>query len=86
MHLSQILGELELTNSQKNKAVKLIKNNLEKSDDWIVINLSLQSLAKFTSENILSNKDFIKILSQYSQSEHKSVRARVNKLKKKFES
>ena len=43
-HLAQILGEVPLDADQRVRAIRVLQANLEQSDDWLVLNLTMQSL------------------------------------------
>ncbi len=83
-HLAQMLAELPLNNSDKSRAVKLLKKNLHESDDWIVTNLTIESLGKFARENEALRAELRRILPRYLASRHKSVVSRVKKLLKEL--
>jgi hypothetical protein len=70
---------------EKEKVVNVMLRNLETTNDWIVINLTLESLAKFAKEDTLSRDKFVSILKKYQRSSHKSVVSRANKLLKEFD-
>ena len=84
-HLAQILAEIQLNAADSKKAIDLLKRNLIQFDDWIVTNLTLESLAKFAREDDSLHDDFLVILAKYQNSCHKSVQSRVRKLLKEFE-
>jgi hypothetical protein len=50
-HLAQILGEVELTPSQRAAACRILKRNLAEKKDWIVVNYSMETLAKFSRDD-----------------------------------
>lgn len=83
-HLAQILSEINLTVAETQLATTILKNNLESTNDWIVENLSLESLASFTRRGSFDADEFISILNLHSNSRHKSVVSRVNKLLEEF--
>ena len=47
-HLAQILGEVELAPKQRAAACSILKRNLAEKKDWIVVNYSMETLAKFS--------------------------------------
>lgn len=83
-HLAQMFSELELDEEQKRQAIAIMKNNLKKSDDWIVTNLTLESLADFVRRGDLPKSELLKIARKYKNSRHKSVARRAEKLIKEF--
>lgn len=84
-HLAQILSEIELTHAETILAIGLVKKNLELTDDWIVENLSLETLAIFVRRNQFDRREFITIINRYENCDHKSVVSRVRKLQKEFD-
>jgi hypothetical protein len=83
-HLAQMLGEIPLNAADTASAISLLRRTLDRYQDWIVINLSLETLAKFARDNHLLREDFLAILQRHAHSRHKSVVARVGKLLKAF--
>ncbi len=83
-HLAQILGEVALDPDQQAGAVRLLYDNLARFDDWIVINLTLATLADFARRDPSLRPDFVGILRRYQDSAYKSVAARVRKLLTEF--
>ena len=55
-------------------------------DDWIVTNLTLESLATFVRDGVVNKREFITLLRAQLNSRHKSVVSRVHKLLKEFDS
>ena len=84
-HLAQIFSEITMSQVEKEKAVSIMLRNLETTNDWIVINLTLESLAKFARGKTLSRNKFVSILKKYQLSSHKSVVSRTKKLLKEFD-
>lgn len=83
-HLAQMFSELRLDNQQKSEAIEIMKSNLAHTDDWIVTNLTLESLANFVRRGDLKSSDFLAIVKRYESSNHKSVTHRAEKLIKEF--
>lgn len=84
-HLAQIFSEITMSQVEKEKAVSIMLRNLETTNDWIVINLTLESLAKFAKGNTLSRNKFVSILKKYQRSSHKYIVSRTKKLLKEFD-
>ena len=84
-HLAQIFSEITLNSSETKSAIGIMLHNLETMDDWIVTNLTLESLANFVRAETFDQSAFINILKQYLKSRHKSVVSRSTKLLKEFE-
>ena len=85
-HLAQIFSEISLDAGEKKQAIAIMRHNLDTMDDWIVTNLTLESLAAFVRGGAFDRSEFTGILKQHLKSRHKSVAARANKLLKEFES
>lgn len=83
-HLAQMLSEISLTESETQRAIMILKKNLETTSDWIVENLALESLAEFTRRGLFDTNELIDILNLHAKSNHKSVVSRVNKLLAEF--
>lgn len=83
-HLAQMLSEIKLNKSDTQQAIAILQNNLSTTSDWIVENLTLESLASFTRKGRIDKNKFIEILKSHSNSAHKSVVSRVDKLLKEF--
>lgn len=84
-HLAQILGEVELTVEQRNRAVKLMKRNLETASDWIVLNYSLSTMAKFAREDSALCRYLVSQLHRLVDSPRRSVAHRSKKLLLEFD-
>jgi len=50
-HLAQILGRLKLSEPQSRRAKAILKRNLERSEDWIVLNVTMQQLFEWAGED-----------------------------------
>jgi hypothetical protein len=83
-HLAQMLCEVRLTKAQAGKAIIILLNNLDKSTDWIVENLTLDALAVFVRKGLFEKAQFLKILDKHKASKHRYVVSRVTKLQKEF--
>jgi len=79
-HLAQMLAEVELTPKQKAGAIRLLKRNLSQSTDWIVINCTMDSLAKFAQNNPRLRREFVETLREYQNSSYKSIASRARRL------
>lgn len=82
--LAQLFNSLEsyMNASQKQKAVKVLKRNLEQNEDWIVQNQTMQTLADWakTDEAL---KDWLEPhLDELVNDERKSIAGRAKKLRK----
>ncbi len=83
-HLAQMLAVIPLTKFQQLKAIDILVSNLETMDDWIVTNLTLESLAHFTRIGIFDVNKMVEILNKYEYDKHKSVVSRTKKIKREF--
>jgi hypothetical protein len=83
-HLAQILSGIPLAAEQQARAITLLKLNLEEYDDWIVINLTLEALAKFARRDSELRREFHTILIKFQYSPKKSIASRVRKLLREF--
>lgn len=79
-HLAQILAEIELTPTQRAQAIRILRRNLERYEDRIVINLTLGALAQFARNDPRLRAELIPILRQHQSSRHKSTAKRAAKL------
>ena len=79
-HLAQILAEIDLTVDERERAVAILKQNLERYDDWIVLNLTLQALAQFAQHDPRLRDELIPILHHHQKSSRKSIAKRATRL------
>lgn len=79
-HVVQMIGELELDKKHKQKALTILKSNLETATDWIVLNYTLQVFMQFAKDDASLVTYFIGQLTKHSHSQHKSVAKRAQKL------
>jgi hypothetical protein len=82
--LAQLFNSLssELSASQKQKAVKVLKRNLEHNDDWIVQNQTMQTLADWAKTDEALKKWLEPHLDNLADDERKSIAGRAKKLRK----
>lgn len=50
-HVAEIVSDIELTPVQKDRALGILKTNLKASDDWIVLNVTMQKLFDFAQDD-----------------------------------
>jgi len=84
-HLAQMLAAVELTPRQLDRAVELLNRNLDRYEDWILTNLTLQSLADFARRKDHLRDEFVRRLRTYEDTAYKSVASRVRRLLAEFE-
>jgi hypothetical protein len=84
-HLAQILSEISLEPAEAERAIAILLRNLAATDDWIVTNLTLESLATFVRNGAFDRQPFITILKQYQHDRHKSVVSKARTLLKECE-
>ena len=69
-----------LSNGQQKEVIKLLKHNLETEDDWIVQNMTADSLADFALEDSSLRKWLVSHLNVMKMDKRKSVAGKANKL------
>lgn len=72
--------ERDMTPSQHERATKIMQTNLENSNDWIVQNTTMESLAAWAKEDDRLQKWLIPKLHNFTKSTRKSVAGRARKL------
>jgi hypothetical protein len=82
--LAQLFHSLEshMNDSQKKKAIKVMKRNLETSGDWIVQNQTMQTLADWAKTDKGLKEWLEPLLDTLADGERKSVSGRAKKLRK----
>ncbi len=80
--LAQLFLWLEdsMTEPQLEKAKEILKNNLEKSDDWIVQNTTIETLSTWAKDDEKLSLWIITRLEKFSKSDRKSVAGRAKKM------
>jgi hypothetical protein len=84
-HLAQILAEVPLDPDQRQRAIKVLKRNLERSEDWIVLTVTMESLALFAQDDAKLRRWLLPVLRSRLADERKAVVKRVGKLLKGLE-
>ena len=84
-HLAQILTEVELTPRQRVRAVTVLRGNLERYEDWIVVNLTLEALAHFAHGDAHLRDELLPILKRHQQDPRRSIAKRATKLLEQLE-
>ncbi len=79
-HVVQMLGEIELTRPQHRRAVALAQRFLETSDDWIVLNVTMQQLCDWSQEDPRLGAWLGPRLEQLTTDPRRSVAGRARKL------
>jgi transcription elongation factor GreA-like protein len=82
--LAQLFGELDrhLSAEQRSRAVAVLKRNLAESDDWIVVNQTLETLGGWAKADA-DLRDWLKPhLMRYSDDRRTSVSGKAHKLLK----
>lgn len=64
---------------------KLLKKNLEKHDDWIVLNSTMQTLAEWSGDDVRLRRWLVPRLEKLGKDPRKSVSGRAKKLLLKIE-
>lgn len=84
-HVAQMLPELSLTDAQRERAVEILCRYLESSSDWIVLNCSLDSLAKLSRTDDVLVPLLIQHLRRYEHSPYRSLTSRARRLLAEFD-
>jgi len=83
-HVAQMIGQLELSPRQRERAAVLLRQNLDESSDWIVLNHSLDTMAVLARQDPLLVPTLCGYLRRYERSSHKSLSSRAHKLLAEF--
>lgn len=71
--------EDKMTQTQKDQALQVLKHNLQTSDDWIVQNTTMETLAIWATEDSDLKQWLIPRLQKFEKSHRKSVAGRAKK-------
>ncbi len=84
--IAQLFDELkgDMTSEQKSAALRIMKKNLEKSEDWIVLNTTMQVLFDWSSDNSRLRTWLKPRLARLAKDPRKSVSNRAAKLAAKI--
>lgn len=79
--LAQLFLKLEddLSDSQRQSAVRIMKRNLEDRDDWIVLNATIETLARWAADDAALASWLRPHLENLAMDERKSVAGRARK-------
>lgn len=79
--LAQLFDRLagEMTAAQRSGALKIMKRNLAKHEDWIVLNTTIDTLARWAGDNAALAKWLRPHLERLSRDTRKSVASRASK-------
>jgi len=83
-HVAQMLGQLRLTARQRQRAVRILRDNLEHSTDWIVLNYSLDTLAIMARQDSTLVEALRVELERFAHHHLRSVSSRACKLRAEF--
>lgn len=83
-HLAQMLGEIPLNPAQQKRAVRLLKKLAQHSKDWIVINLSLESLSALAENDARLRREVTAICNGYLNSPYKSIVTRCRRILRRW--
>ena len=72
--------EDDMTKPQLEKAKEILKNNLDKSEDWIVQNTTIETLSTWAKDDEKLRMWIIPRLENFSKSDRKSVAGRAKKM------
>ena len=79
-HLAQILDNVALTPAQRERAVAILRANLAASDDWIVVNETMTTLAAFARDDPALRRELRPILRRRTGDGRHAVATRATKL------
>ncbi|MFA7266489.1 MAG: hypothetical protein WC054_09275 [Candidatus Nanopelagicales bacterium] len=80
-HLAQILGQVELTTSQQQKAIEVLSGYLRDPQvDWIVAANSMETLAQFVRQGSVPAPLVVPLLQQQQHHRSKAVNKRATNL------
>ncbi len=74
----------EMTTDQKRKATDILQKNLDKSDDWIVQNYTIETLGTWAKKDIALKNWLLPRLESFVTSSRKSVAGRAKKISLKL--
>lgn len=80
-----LMLEKDMTKTQKEAAVKILQNNLTNSNDWIVQNMTIETLGKWSFEDEKLRCWLVPRLKKLSTDSRKSVAKRAEKLLNEIE-
>lgn len=82
--LSQLFGLLskDLNTNQRKSALAIMKNNLAKHQDWIVLNTTMDTLGKWAKEEEALKKWMLPHLQRLTKDKRKSVAGKATKILK----
>jgi hypothetical protein len=85
--VDRVLGapeQLDELGADRDRAVANLMGNLDQSDDWIVINCALDSLAAFAREGWITRRRITSALRRFEGDWRKSVASRARRLLAEF--
>ena len=74
-----LMLQAHLSEQQKTKAVAILKNNLEHHNDWIVLNMTMETLGKWAKKDTHLKEWLIPQLQRISTDTRKSVAKKAKK-------
>lgn len=79
-HLAQILAEVPLTPAQQDRAIAILEHNVTHATDWIVLNLTMESLTHFAQDDPDLRRRLIPTLHHHTTDHRKAVAKRASRL------
>lgn len=79
-HLAQMLGEMELTSDEYRRGKTILKRNLQRSDDWIILNVTMQQLFDWAHGDLTLRRWLAPELKRLSKDSRSSVKKRAVRL------
>ncbi len=85
-HVAQMLSVLVLSDSERQEALAIVRHNLDRGTDWIVLNCSLDALAAFTRQDPKLLPELRGYLRRFQSSTYRSLVSQSSRLLKEFTS
>lgn len=79
-HFAEILAEIPLTPAQRQRGTRIMFRTVRTTDDWIVLNTTLTTLASFAVEDEAIRTELLPILRRRKRDSRKAVAKRAEKL------
>jgi hypothetical protein len=83
-HFAQIVAEMGLRDEHRRRAVEVLERNLDTTDDWIVINNTMEALARFAEDDPALRDHLVPRLDAFTHDRRKSVSGRARKLRQRL--
>ena len=84
-HVAQMLGVLQLEEDERQRALAALRDNLDNSNDWIVLNCTLDTLATLARNDPKLIPELRGYLRRFQTSTHRSVVSQSTRLLKELD-